>query len=44
MIIKLYIMILTIYGGLKLMEGVFKNESDKQELCKDTEQKTGRMG
>ena len=44
MIIKLYIMILTIYGGLKLMEGVFKYESDKQELRKDTEPKTTRMG
>lgn len=40
MIIKLYIMILTIYGGLKLMEGVFKHEPNKQELRKDSEPKT----
>lgn len=40
LIIKLYIMVLTIYGGLKLMEGVFKSEADKQELCEDSEQET----
>ena len=40
MIIKLYIMILTIYGGLKLMEGVFRHETDEQELCEDSEQET----
>lgn len=40
MIIKLYIMVLTIYGGLKLMEGVFIHEPNKQELCEDSEQET----
>lgn len=40
MIIKLYIMILTIYGGLKLMEGVFKHEPNKQELCEDSQPET----
>lgn len=40
MIIKLYIIVLTIYGGLKLMEGVFKYEPNKQELCEDSEPET----
>lgn len=40
MIIKLYIMVLTIYGGLKLMEGVFRHEPNEQELCEDSEQET----
>lgn len=33
-------MILTIYGGLKLMEGVFRHEPNKQELRKKSEQET----
>ena len=40
MITKLYIMVLTIYGGLKLMEGVFRHEPNQQELCEDSEPET----
>lgn len=38
-IFYVYTFIMTIYGGFKMMEGVFKHEARKQKLCKDTEQK-----
>jgi hypothetical protein len=44
MLFYLYCFVCVIYANYKLMEGVFENESDEQELCEDTEQKTKRMG
>jgi hypothetical protein len=44
MLFYLYCFVCVIYANYKLMEGVFRDESDEQKLCEDTEQETSGVG